>query len=41
MCLAQTEWDCIKSKVHFQGLKMIGGKKKEKKKHIHYNYEIF
>lgn len=39
MCLAQTEWDCIKSKVHFQGLKMIGGKKK--KKHIHYNYEIF
>lgn len=39
MCLAQTEWGCIKSKVHFQGLRIIGGKKK-KKKHIHYNYEI-
>lgn len=41
MCLVQTEWDCIKLKVHFRGLKMIGGKKIFfKKKHIHYNYDI-
>lgn len=40
MCLVQTECDCIKLKVHFNGLKIIGGKKKKKKKHIHYNYEI-
>lgn len=32
-----TNWDCIKLKVHFRGLKMIGGKKK---KHINYKYDI-
>lgn len=32
MCLVQTECDCIKLKVHFHGLKIIGGKKKPKKK---------
>lgn len=31
MCLVQTECDCIKLKVHFHGLKIIGGKKKKKK----------
>lgn len=30
MCLVQTECDCIKLKVHFHGLKIIGGKKKKK-----------
>lgn len=35
MCLVQTECDCIKLKVHFHGLKIIGGKKKNKKKKAH------